>query len=837
MWSRLWGGELSCVGVAAFSIPILLCAHHVYADAVCRVDTVEGRFVQGGTVEIQGWAVDTATGQSLADFRIEIDNKTFGMVTRNVPRPDVVRVLNLPADRTPGWRGQASLAGLSAGVHDLAVIAISASGERVTCAQQQLSVLPADQRVAVNKEPSGSAGTIALATLTRTVILLAVLALIGAPVAFGITGKASTLGAPIFGLALFAVGAEFGRLLKVSPLHVGLALVAASMAILGVLWKIGRVKLGRVRPTLLVVLGPTALFAIVGVIPFSAHGRGAVLGSIDDAARECMVAESVRLYRWSLPRDVRGMFRMMPDQWEVRHNRLGGPYLLASAADAFGLRAHEVHSTVMLAAGCLIVLGVTWLARLVFPAAPRAWLAAGGLAATNGTIVATLYGQHLGSLFLATSALGFAACCLCLRGRRLIASIGVGVVSAGLLTLYPEGMVVLPAIGCLSLLTVRSLRRTSKQLVGLFMGALLVGALNPLALAKTAQQANSLAHAQDLTTESQRMTVGDTFYFPSLQVLSGLEPYRLDGPFYFPPAIRSAHDAIGLAIIVVLAFYLRRIIRIRWRLLLFLLVPVACALLVNRLLRFPYGFAKFLPVAASFVSVALLIPLQSHLSRAAPTRTRGRHRAAEKPSRVPLVAGTLLVLLRLPPVYLVVRDGVLTKPAFEPAFAEVGELASAVGRLAVIRLDPRLPLARRQWICYFMGDNGFEVDPMAVNYPGAEYYRLIDLRGYALEPKHVSVRGTNFALEYLGRASGVDALGGVGAGFGDGLERLATSDPTPPVPRECDAAARANSLGEDLPNDDESFASVRWRCQKRGRREGAECPVSSAVRRASLCRT
>ena len=45
------------------------------------------------------------------------------------------------------------------------------------------------------------------------------------------------------------------------------------------------------------------------MLPFALHGEGAVLGDIDDASRECVVADSLSEYGWRVPPDERNAKR------------------------------------------------------------------------------------------------------------------------------------------------------------------------------------------------------------------------------------------------------------------------------------------------------------------------------------------------------------------------------------------------------------------------------------------------------------------------------------------------------------------------------------------------
>jgi hypothetical protein len=714
------------------------------ADQLCRLDTLGGVLTQGGSVDLCGWGVETPSGRPFPDFRIEIDGRALGTVTRNLPRPDVVKALNLPSECRPGWCGRAPLAGLRTGNHLVKVIAIAADGREVRCSEREISVVPG--RVQARKSPAVIGATI----LARLVFFLGALTVIGAPISALTARRGGLLGAPLLGLGLFGAGSELGRFLKVSPFQVGLALVVAGVLALSVLARLRIVKIRRPRLGSLVILAPTALFALVGVIPMSVHGEGAVLGAIDDATRESMIAESIRLYRWSVPSDVVGMFRMMPDQWDAGRNRMGGPYLLAGLAQALGVRSHEVHSAAILGGGCLVTLGVGWLATWLFPASRRTRLLAGGLSATCGTILATLYGQHLGSLLFAAFVLGFATCCLILRRSRTAALAGAAVLVAGILTFYTEGVAVFVATGLFGLATVQSFGRARRLCGRLLIAGFLGACLNPFALARSAELAVKLYRTPVLSSADQRMVVGDTFYFPSLQVLTGLEPYRLDGPVFLRPPLRSAWNLAGLGALVALALGARGIVKSRLRVLTCLLLPTGLALLANWWLRFPYGFAKILPLGGALASVAMAEPLERMLAGLATAwRTRG-----QPGSRAPFllaVAGVALIAMRLPAAFVAVRDAVRALPAYDPAYAELSYLAQTVGRSAVIRVDGEPSLGRRQWICYFLGDNGFENDPVAVRYPGADYYRLVDLRVPQPSTTVPSIRATAFALEYQGR--------------------------------------------------------------------------------------
>ncbi len=665
------------------------------------------------------------------------------MVLRDLPRPDLVKAQNLPPDSRPGWKGLAPLAGLRGGNHVVKVIGVFADRREVVCAEREISVLPGKERT--REIPVAIGATI----LARVVFFLGVLALIGAPIAALTARRGGLLAAPILGLGLFGAGSELGRFFKVSPFHVGLALVLVSVLALVVLARFGIVKIRRPRLGSLLVLAPTALFAVLGVVPLSVHGKGAVLGTIDDATRECMVAESIRLYRWNIPGDVMGMFRLMPDEWDRVSARMGGPYLLAGLAQALEIRSHEAHAAAMLGAGCLVILGVGWLTTWLLPASRSARLWAGVLSATCGTILAALYGQHIGSLLFAAFVLGFATSCLILRGSRPVALAGAAVMVAGILSFYSEGLVVFLATGALGLATVHSFQRAQRLFGRLLIAGLVGVCLNPLALVRTAELVLKLSRAPVLSNANSRMLLGDTFYFPSLQVLTGLEPYRLDGPFSLHPPLRSAWNLAGLGALLALAVGAHGIARSRLRVLICLLVPIGVALLANWWLRFPYGFAKLLPVGGALVSVAMAEPLQRMLAGLGPAwRVRGRDRSR---SMILLgMAGVALVVMRLPAAFLAVRDAVLAVPAYDPAFTEIAYLARTVGRSAVIRIGQPNP-GRRQWICYFLGDNGFETDPVSVRYPGVEYYRLVDLRLPQSGTTIPSVRAEVFALEYQGR--------------------------------------------------------------------------------------
>jgi hypothetical protein len=568
------------------------------------------------------------------------------------------------------------------------------------------------------------------------------LTLIGFPLAF-FTGR-SPLGlrAPFLGLAFFAVAVEALRPLGARPFGValGLGFAAAAWTAGLFLWK--RVRPRRPSPGTLPTLACMAIFAIVGVLPVAAHGEGAVLGSIDDAIRECAVADSINLWGWTERPDVPGYLGIMPREVRRVHLREGGAYVLSAAARAFGVRAHAVYEPVMVAIGCLVVGGAGLLAQRVLRRHPKKRWLAPALVAANSTLIATLYGQHLGSLFFAALSLAFVFHLLALIGSWRPAPVAaVALCGAGAFSLYPEGLATWAVTAVLAVLLPMRAARRWRTLRRLLAAGILALVLNPVGVVRSVRSIASLS-GSSLGSPYQRLLTGDTHYVPSLQVITGVRAYREDAP---APVGRVRSVAIPVVTILVL-FVIGAgwsALRLRQRrLLLFLWAPVGLALLVNFSIGFPYGYAKYLPVAVPLWAVGFaLLAVETAAGEKAPAK--GWRLVV---SRAALVG---IGLLALPASRHVVRRAIVETPSYDAGFRVLPTLAAAVRRDSVIRLDGP-PHARRSWIEYFLGEN--EVDfPNHVS-PVTEDRRLllVDRRnlGGVLPPQSV-VSSRDFAFTRL----------------------------------------------------------------------------------------
>jgi hypothetical protein len=335
-----------------------------------------------------------------------------------------------------GWSGTISLEGVAPGKHAFSAVAVLASGERVACegAPPEITVL------AIEDPPDAPRSRLATGILLRTAGALFGFALLGWAAAAALGLRPLALAAPLTGFCLFGIVTEWAAAARIRPFWATAVAVVAGIAALAVLFRKDR---RRLRPDLRAAapaLACAALFAVVGVIPLASHGPGAVLGDIDDAVRETSLAESIVRFGWSVPADVRGYLAVNPTAWRSVSVREGGPYLLAALAQRFGVAAHEVHAVAMLLAGCLAVLAAGYLAAVAL-AGSRFGALAPLLAATNSVLVATLYGQHLGSLLAAVLLAAFAAFLLRMRSPATPGTpVPAALAAAAGLTFYPESM-------------------------------------------------------------------------------------------------------------------------------------------------------------------------------------------------------------------------------------------------------------------------------------------------------------------------------------------------------------------------------------------------------------
>lgn len=699
--------------IALFLLPGLGQAQPSPPPFPCMLNRVDGAFVPGGYVAATGWAADLGRGAPVEKIEILLDGRISGEGVLSGLRPDVLAHFARADFLWSGWSAAVSLKDVRPGLHSVTVSAVSHTGKRVQCANHTFEVLPIPA-------PRGRPPEILrLELLARAALFLAWLALVGwAPARLFEAGFVG-LRAPLLGLALFAVFAEGGAAARLRPFSAALLLTAVSAVGLAVSFRLRPFRLRRPAGTSLFAFTAMVVFAGIAAAPLAAHGEGAVLGDIDDAVREIAVAESINRYGWNMPAQARGYLAGMRTLMLSTGGRRGGYYILSALSHAFGVRAYAIYSVAMLAATCLVILASALLAvRILRHSTPARWLVP-LLVAMNSTVLANLYGQHLGNLL----AVGLFASFLyhslvLLRSPRLISTLPLGLTVAGALTLYPEVLPLWALAGFVSLGVVSgALRMRALLRYGLAVAIAL--AINPVGAMRVARFTRSASRAAEFQTPYQRLITGDTHYFPSLNVVAGLEAYREDAP---APVGRVRRVLIPIAsvltLVVVFASW-RRLSRRESFLVLTLLAPPALALLANFKLNFPYGYAKFLPLAVPVWSLAFLL-LVSRLAKA--RREDGLRRAA-----IAYVSVLLTFLLALPSARHVFRRAIRAVPAFDPAFRSLPALAETAGREPLVCINTS-GAAAREWMLYFLGETNVELATEVNCATGAGRFFLRDRR-------------------------------------------------------------------------------------------------------------
>ncbi len=660
-------------------------------DPVCAINRIDGAIATGGFLEITGFAVDPDRGAPVRKVEISLDERISGETSLAGLRPDVSTHFARPDYLWSGWSGSISLEGASPGKHRVVVIAIGGSGLQSSCGTRVIDVL------AVPKTSETPAWRVAAGILLRTVAFLFWLALVGWAPARGLGSRPVLLAAPLLGLALFAFVSEAGGALGVRPLFSALALTALSLAALARVVRFRGTRRLSLFRTEIATLCCAIVFLAAGVIPLASHGEGAVLGDIDDAIRECSVADSISIYGWRVPSDVRGYLAALPALMRGAHVRPGGSYLLSALGEAFGARAHAVYSAAMLATGTLIVLATGLLAtRVLRQFAAGRWIAP-ALVAVNSVLLATVYGQHFGNLLSVAMFTAFLSQTLLLIRSPLKRSVWpVALIAAAAFTLYPETTPVWGAAALLSLGTASAARRP-RALRRLAVAALLAAALNPVGLVRAARFfRGTTTQSLEMSSPRHRLITGDTHYFPRLSVVMGLEAYREDAPAPVGTVRTILIPVAGVLVLVTaLVGWARLAGRQRW-LVAALVLPVFAALVWTFWLTFPYGFAKFLPLAVPVWLTAFVRLACAAADR--PDRFRLPARSLLSYATLALVTG-----LSLPAARHVLVRAKRAIPSYDPDFRVLAGLASGIGRLAVIEIDEPL-VARREWMRYFLGE-------------------------------------------------------------------------------------------------------------------------------------
>ncbi|HEY6065247.1 MAG TPA: hypothetical protein VIY96_03775 [Thermoanaerobaculia bacterium] len=703
----------------------------------CAINVVFGTFNDRGFVGASGFAFDGKYGAPVRKVEMYLDGVAAGDVSLRGLRPDVLTHFSRPDYLWSGWNGTLSLEGLRPGRHTVQFVAISHSGKPIPCGARSFEVTVAAE------PPARSRWRIGVEILLRSSLFLAWCALVGLPLAIAARHRQPAFAAPVLGLGLLGVFVEAGGALHVRPSRSALVLTVLSIAALGWMWISGRLRLRSPSRPVWTIVAIVGLFCVIGVVPLASHGEGTVLGDIDDATRECVVADSISRFGWRVPGPVRGAFATLRHEIGIRDIRPGEMYLLSALGDAFGVRAHVVHSVAMLAMGSFVIWSAGLLARTVLPGRRRRWWWLAPLfVAANSVVLSTLYWQHLGSLMGAALFVSFTALTIRLaRSRRFADALCVAITVGSAFVFYPEAVPVWALTGLLACATVSGRSRRRKAAGALLLAVVLSVAVNPVGVARFSRYAQKMS--QTLSGPRERTMTGDTHYFPPPTVIAGLEAYREDARAPLGAVRRVLVPVGAIAILATALLGWSRLSRRGKAVAVTIILPTAAALVGNVLLEFPYGYAKILPTAAAMGSVSLVF------FAAAAAEATGR---PARDSRVRMaIAGTLVLalLLAIPSARHVWRRALAVVPVFDPAWRVLPALGEAAGAGSVIVVD-QPGIAPGAWIRYFLGENAV-VERAALPPPdGSRRYLLVDRRKRAdAVPGPGWITSRNFALAPL----------------------------------------------------------------------------------------
>jgi hypothetical protein len=698
----------------------------------CRIDRIDGTLVTGGYLTVTGWAADPV-GVPVEKIELFLDGVQPGEAELGGYRPDVLQHFARADYLWSGWTGTLDLAGIKPGRHSVRTTAVSRREKRANCGAFEIQIS------AASRLPEMGAWAVALRLLAQSVILLGWFFLIGWAPAAHFRCRPVLLAAPLLGLSLSGVAIETGSLLGVRPLGAVATLTFLCGAWLLYLFARRRPAIRLSAAASLPTMACIGVFLLLAVIAFAAHGEGSVPGDIDDGIRECAAADSISIWGWRIPSDARGYLSWAAAGMRKANIRPGGVYLLSLASELFGTRSYDVHSATMLAIGALVVCAAGLLSyRVLRQFRASRWLGP-AFTAINATLLATLYGQHLGSLLAAALFAAFVFFAL-----RLVESPHSGIVIPAAVTIssgftyYPESMATWGLAGLLSFFlagTASSRRRTLRRYL---IAAGLAVVVNPIGFLRAVRFLWKLSTAsRELSSAYNRLIAGDTHYFPSLTVIPGIEAYRLDAPAPLGALRQVLIPVTGVLIIVICFLGWRKLTAQQRIMLLIPAAPVALALFFNHRLGFPYGYAKFLPMAVPVW--AAVFALLASAAFALPAKTGGRGRRV-------IVAVTLLltVLLTIPATRHVLQHARRAVPSYDPAFRTLPALARTVSRNAVIEIDEP-GVARRDWMRYFLGEYETEpVDSRTEMAAGRPRYLLLDRR----RPDQVSKTAGPWTLDF-----------------------------------------------------------------------------------------
>jgi hypothetical protein len=699
---------------------------------LCPLDFLSGQFVPGGSLTLISWAADPVRGAPVARMEVWLDRSIRGDVRLAGYRPDVASAFGRADYFLSGWIATVSLRDVEPGSHRVEVFAYRGLGDGVSCGLRDFTVRPFPRPL----EPPP--WRIGLTLLARVAAFVGWLAFVGwGPLRLAGGGRVVRI-APAVGLSLLAVATEAGAVAGLRPLGPALVLTALSGILLAISTRSHPIRVRRPHRYGAAVAAIVLIFAVVGSIPLIRHGPGSVLGSINDAAWECSVADSIARYGWTVPTDVHGLLAAVPAVWRAADFRAGVPYPLALLAQVFRVRAHEVHSVLTIAVGILVLCAVATLAGYLFRRLGWLRVLAVGLVAVNSILFAQLYYQHTGILIATLLYLSFVYCLIALVvGHPLASILPAGLLLAGAWTLYPETMVLWSVTAAVVVVLSGSFPAGKRKVVRLALALVLAAAVNPIGLARTVRETNALRHASALATAERRTAFGDTHYFPSPLVIAGIRPYRIDwrapsGPLERPVGWLTAGLLLSTGLIG-----LSRANAREWRLLLVLLVPVSLWLLMNRMWKFPYGYSKGLPHVVPLASLALVILVAR---KAAPRSGRWAR---------PLVIATLSLLaaVSISGSVDVVGQAFRGIPGYDSAFRSLPELVKGIDRSAVIVVSEPLDF-RREWMAYFLGEYRVvrtrEEATSPTPAPGGAIYELFDRRSEQPVPRSNVVRSNPF---------------------------------------------------------------------------------------------
>jgi hypothetical protein len=113
---------------------------------------------QGGSLNVSGWAADTATGSPVQSVTIFVDGNSKGTATLNGARPDVASSYGRSDFNNSGWSFQMPASTLSLGQHTVTATAVGLSGTAPLAGSKTINVVSGQEigTVDLGGSPSGS---------------------------------------------------------------------------------------------------------------------------------------------------------------------------------------------------------------------------------------------------------------------------------------------------------------------------------------------------------------------------------------------------------------------------------------------------------------------------------------------------------------------------------------------------------------------------------------------------------------------------------------------------------------------------------------------------------